>query len=288
MSVCESERDKKPTGCGVRTHACLRIVVLKTTPLDHSGKPVSSCIFLFLISSNISQTLYLSVTMASARTILCSACVAEWRPTSTCHVWTSFRSFYPHLTVRTLLSVFRLHQFNRLVVLLRMSVINLLTLVLDASSIVVVRHLALQAPWLFTGVTFEHGLILLFLEEIVAVRIEAFRCSREARLGPFQHERVESFELWESDQLFNVRMWDDYSTLIVRACDWESRSIDLSYEEWFQAFFMIDVTAAIQGKLVFFTGKEIFVANLTSLLLFLLIQSLLHLFCAFFQYLSLL
>ena len=29
---------KRSASCGVRTHARLRIVVLKTTPLDHSGK----------------------------------------------------------------------------------------------------------------------------------------------------------------------------------------------------------------------------------------------------------
>ena len=31
---------KKITSCGVRTHASLRLVVLKTTPLDRSGKLV--------------------------------------------------------------------------------------------------------------------------------------------------------------------------------------------------------------------------------------------------------
>jgi hypothetical protein len=29
---------KNIANCGVRTHASLRLVVLKTTPLDHSGK----------------------------------------------------------------------------------------------------------------------------------------------------------------------------------------------------------------------------------------------------------
>ena len=127
-----------------------------------------------------------------------------------------------------------------------MRIVDPITLELDASLVRVVRNFAFQAPGLTALHAVVLSLILVLLKIVAAIWIHAFRNSWQTRLGPRQHEMVESFEFSKREKFFDVSMVHQYLALCIWARYWKGGRFNLAIDVWLYAISVEDVTAAVQ------------------------------------------